>query len=936
MLQLCSAQNMKTLLLSAFLFLALFCKAASIRGKVVDTKTGEELIGAQVYIRELKTGTSVGLDGSYSIKNIPAGNYTLRFSFIGYLTSESAVSVTSGEQELQLNTSLKPLHSDLDEVTIEVSKDQGSETSARDSEREASNIINVVSARAIELSPDLNVANVIQRMSGITLDKSAGNGAQYALLRGMDKRYNYTLVNGIKIPSTNSKHRYVPLDIFPSDLVDRIEVTKSITSDMEGDAIAGAVNLVMKNAPDRFFVQANGGIGYSQFFSGSALQTFDRQAVNLKSPFELNPAGYEAQPSDFSTANLDIRSVNTPLNYLGGLTIGNRLFHKKLGIIVSGNYQNTSRGTRSILFDDDLSRDGNNQPVLTSLQDRTYSENQQNYGVHTKIDYHINSRHQLKLYLANIRYINTQVRSEDETSLNTSYAPEQGFETRDHSDRLRLNIQNLINTTLQGEHQLMPGLSANWSAVYSRASNHSPDETTIGYATSLQNFQQVPGFVDFGGSTRRWRYNTDEDRSGYLNLKYSFRAGKVRTEISGGGLYREKTRVSFYNSYTLIPYTTRRSADSARYSAKDVDWTRYSDILWTVRNPRGSVGTSENFGAGENVLAYYGMTKITVSALQVIAGLRIENTQQGYSMLFPTGEKRPSEQYNYLDVLPNVQLKYALSSRQNLRASYYKATNKPGFQEIVPFIVRGDDYSSAGNPDLKQAVADNADLRWEFYPNKLDQVMAGLFYKNIKNAIEYSFVDYLGNSHEQVYSPVNSDLAVNYGLELDFTKYRRQFGIKANYTWTSSHITSNKLSRVKTLSGQDSTAYVTQSRPLFGQSAHVGNISLLYMGAKNGLSAQLAFSYTGDRLYTVSRYIDNDLWQKGFWQMDLSAEKRFKNGLSVFAKAHNLLNTHVTVYIKTTSPENSNKPYHSASDTNTLVRYEYSKPTYLAGIRFKF
>lgn len=927
---------MRSALTAIFFLLFLSGFSATLRGRITDAKTGEELVGAYVFIKELKIGASVGLDGTYTIKNIPEGNYTLQCSLVSYMLQEIPLSVSSASSDLVQHIALKSLQSDLEEVTVTASRDMGSENSARNSEREATNIINVVSAKAIELSPDLNVANVIQRMSGITLDKSAGNGAQYALLRGMDKRYNYTLINGIKMPSTNSKHRYVPLDIFPADLVDRIEVTKAITADMEGDAIAGTVNLIMKNAPDKLLIQANASGGFSQFSIENTQQTFNKSAVHRQSPFETHATGYEAKPSDFSSDNLDLSASSVPANYLAGLTLGNRFFNHKLGVLISGNYQNINRGSRSILFDDDLSRDGNNLPVVTSLQDRTYFEVQQNYGLHAKLDYRLNSRHQLKLYLADIRYTTSQIRSEDETSLNTSYAPEQGYETRTHSDRLRLNLQELVNTTLQGEHVLLPGLSANWSAVYSAASNHSPDEATITYATSLENFKQVQGFVDFDGSTRRWRYNNDQDKAGYANLKYAFKAGAAKLEISGGGLYRRKTRTSFYNSYTLVAYSPYRSKDSALYSAKGVDWNKYSEILWTVRNPRGSVGTSENFDATENVLAYYGMARISVAAFQIIAGLRVENTEQGYSMLFRAGEKRPEEQYTYRDVLPNLHIKYSINGKHNIRAAYYRATNKPGFQEIVPYIVRGDDYSSAGNPDLKQAVADNADLRWEYYPNRLDQIMAGLFYKNIRNAIEYAFVDYLGNSHEQVYSPVNSDVAVNYGLELDFTKYRRQWGIKANYTWTSSNITTNKLSRIKTAKNQDSTIYIEQTRPLFGQSAHVGNISLLYLGATNGLSAQLAFSYTGERLYTVSRYINNDLWQKGFWQLDFSAEKRFKRGFSVFAKAQNLLNTRVTVFIKNTNPENNNKPYHDASDKTTLVRSEYSKPSYLAGIRFKF
>ena len=128
-----------------------------------------------------------------------------------------------------------PLKSDdvvLEGVTV-VASNPGRTERARGIERAAMNVVNVMSAKAIELSPDITVANVIQRMSGVTVERNSSGEGQYAILRGMDKRYNYTLVNGVKIPSPDNKNRFVPLDIFPSEMLDRLEVTKSLTANME-------------------------------------------------------------------------------------------------------------------------------------------------------------------------------------------------------------------------------------------------------------------------------------------------------------------------------------------------------------------------------------------------------------------------------------------------------------------------------------------------------------------------------------------------------------------------------------------------------------------------------------------------------------------------------------------------------------------------------
>lgn len=922
-----------------FVFLGLISSVSSavIKGKITDNKLKEELVGATILITELQTGTTSGLDGTYILKNIPAGKYSISCRFISYKTIEKEITVKQDET-LIVDFSMEQTDTQLEGISVVAYRDKSTDMSARSSERNSSNVINVVSAKTIEMSPDLNVANVLQRMSGVTLDKGTSGSGQYALLRGMDKRYSYTLVNGIKIPSTNNKHRYVSLDMFPSDMVDRVEVAKALTPDMEGDAIAGAINMIMKNAPDKLLVQASVSAGFSQFFIENSFLTFDTKVLNPKSPYERNESGYRAVPSDFSTGNLKFITKTVPLNYSGNLTLGNRFFNKKMGWILSGSYQNIFSGESSLYFKDDLSRDGKNLPVLTSMQERIYSTWKKNAGIHNKLDYQFGSNNRIQLYVAYLKTNENQVREVQHTDLSVSYDPEAGNINRSHATRFRFNTQSIFNSTLQGDHAINEKLSLQWSAVYSNAQNHTPEESVIEYGNGTENFVPVRQYVDFDGSSRIWRRNSDEDIAAYFSLKYTPVVFGYKTDITAGGLYRQKDRVSFYNKYTLNAIVNVSNADTSYtsfYSEKDVDWNTYDEILWRVYNPRGTVAVGENYDAYENVAAGFALIHFRVEKLDVTTGLRIENTDQGYSMQYPIGEPEPEGNQKYTDLLPSLHLKYAGAKKQNIRLSYYRAINKPGFQEIVPYIDASEEPASAGNKYLKRAIADNIDLRWEYFPTQLDQVMAGIFYKYINDPIEFAFDKFMNVSQNIVYTPVNSDKAINYGFEVDVIKFYRQWGIKGNYTFTHSSISSLKLSRVKDENNNDSTAYVSQTRPLFGQSAHVGNISLLYKGLKNGLSGQLAFSYTGDRIYTVSRYIDNDLWQKGFWQLDASAEKHFKNGISLYFKAQNLLNTHVKVYIKKNNPINSDVPYHDSNDKSTLVRDEYNSPSYLLGVRFK-
>lgn len=940
------------LLFLLFLFLQ-FSIAGDISGVIKDINTKETLVGATVYIKELKQGMMSGLDGSFLLKKIPQGNYTLKISYIGYQFLEKKINVSQLENSKPIEIFLSSELVNLNEVVVMAHANQSTEISARMSERTSTNLLNVVSARSIEISPDLDVASVVMRMSGVTLDKSSSGSGQYALLRGMDKRYSYTLVNGIKIPSTNNKHRYVPLDIFPTDLVDRVEVSKVLTPNMEGDAIAGAVNLVMKNAPDRFMLKVNGFSGYSQYFSNNDYLSFNTKPIHIQSPYEENPEGYLATPADFPKTNLDVlHNSITPINYGGGLTIGNRFFHKKLGLILAGSYQNTYKGKNSTVFGTDISRDGNNLPLLSSYSQRAYSINSVNYGLHAKIDFEFNKKNRIQFYTAYMNFSNQQVRETENISLQVSYDPENGSFTRTHSSRLEYNIQGLLNNTLQGDHEIGKHFSINWSAVFSQANNATPNQSTITYNTNLRNNLPYNWFIDpKDGSERLWRHNSDMDKAGYLNLKYAAKILGVKTEFTAGGLYREKTRTSFYNNYTLNPYypekihvtykadgvTIKSRKDSSSYAEYGKDWVKYSDVKWDkIINPGGAVATSENFDAQETVKAGYGMFLLEFRKLQVKGGLRVENTRQGYSMKYPIGEAHPHQDTTYTDVLPSLIFRYALRKNQNLHLSYYRATNKPGFLEIVPCPIIGDEYTSRGNFNLRHAAADNFDLRWEYFGGT-NQLMIGTFYKNIKDAIEYAFIGAEGNANRDIaFTPINVPLAKNYGLEIDFVKFFREWGIKGNYTFTSSNITTNKNAHLADILGHDSIAYdISESRPLYGQSAHVGNLSLLYKGTKNRLNGQVALSYTGDRIYSVSEYVNNDQWQKGFWQLDISAEKSFKSGWGVFFKAKNLLNTHVKVYIKGNNPANSEMPEHATTDINTYIRDDYSEPSFLVGARFK-
>jgi outer membrane receptor protein involved in Fe transport len=848
-----------------------------VKGKIVDARSGEEIIGAIVRVVNSSSDDAVsGLDGSFSV-NVTRYPCTLLCSYTGYKQTKCVAS--DGSRDLLIKIQPSP-SSELGEVTVLATNRGISEAGARSMEMQSMNVVNVMSAKAISLSPDLTVANVIRRMSGVTVEKDQNGDGQYALLRGMDKRYNYTLVNGVKIPSPDAKNRYVPLDIFPSEMLDRLEVVKSLTANLEGDGIGGAVNMVMKDAPTSRQLTFNLMTGYNAYYFGHSDMTFPTSGISGKSPNEKYGISYPVRMKDFSTSNLRLSTGHPWPNMGAGFSYGNRLAANRLGFMVAGNYQNSHRGSRSDLYGS-VGSDG-----VQKVTNRLYSDEQSRLGLHAKVDYFPSANHKITWYNGFMSFADRQVR--DASTFNSEVY------------RLRWNRQCIFASMLKGEHLFCHRLlNVRWTAEVAKANNRTPDNTMINLTTAVNGTQWV---AEDQGATRRWEHNNDRDKAGYADLEYKLKMPQGSMEFAAGGMYRDKKRSSFFNEYTFKPYDDAMPEETRREQVRGTDWNNFDQIKFEVKE-YGDLSNPLNYGAAEKVGAGYGQLKYEVGRWHLTAGLRMEHTDQSYHLKFVTANARNAGSQRYWDCLPDVHAKFSLTKTANLRLSYNKAINRPSFFEIVPYTIINEDYTEHGNPDLKHTTADNFDLRAESFPHPTEQLMACAFYKKLKNPIEYGMIS--GFGQDTYYMPGNYGTAYNYGLELDFMKYFSRFGLKANYTYTHSRITTRKIIEVKT-SGTASdatsvTEYVDQSRPLAGQAAHVFNFSLLYKDSRNGLDGQLSCVYTGKKLYIVSRFYNNDSWLAGNVQLDASMEKSFRGGLCIFFKGADLLSSPVIQYI----PKNS-------------------------------
>ena len=906
-------------IIQLILFLLVFSGelyAQTVRGKILDAHTGESVIGATVTLKGSQTKyTASGLDGSFTINNVTTFPATLSISYIGYKPKEvivenTAIIVINLEDDQLL----------LNEVVVYGENSGRTDNSARTLERASMNVSNIVSARSIEISPDLTVANVLQRVSGVSVEKSGQGEGRYPIIRGMNKQYSYTLVDGVKIPSPDDKNRYVPMDIFPSDLLERLEVSKSLTANMEGDAIGGTMNMVMKNAPEQFMLKVNIATGYSQYLFDNPYYQFDKKPINRKSPAEIHGNDYWATEDDFPLKNLAFEKKNALPDVASGLAVGTRIGERKqLGLMLGSSFQNFHRGTESTFFVLWPQPDVDNDPQFTTMQNRTYSTQQTRTGINAKADYRLNPDHRISFSYLYVNLDQSQARMSVDTSLNhppSRIGPGSGQITVNW--RTRFQRQTVHNFALRGQHQIIDPLKTNWTVAYSTAKSLMPDRASFGTTHDVKNNVATTQLLT--GMQRRWQRTSDSNIDAKIDLTCTPFVS-IPLEIVGGGLYRHKQRDNYMNTYSLSPRFVNGSEPQP--------YTGIENARYYFSSPSAGQGNSvsaNTYTTEENISAFYAQLKLDKPNYEIIIGVRNEMTDMHYNTAMSEDAEGKYGSNKYSDLLPSINLKYKINNRQNLRASYFRAICRPGFFEVIPYQMESETYEERGNPYLKHTVADNIDLRYEWFPSGIDQLLMGVFYKNIVNPIE-QIIEIVSNTTLAII-PQNCGNAVNYGFEMVLAKYFRYFGVMLNYTFTQSSITTDK----QYFGENMLNIIVKETRPLQGQSKHIGNTSLIFRNQPLGLNVQLSGVFTGRRIANLSPFAGMDYWQDDYMQVDFSGEKTlFKKGI-IFVKINNLLGTPLVEAVLKPNTQGNFVPMQTDPKRMT-VRKEIYQPTYQLGMR---
>lgn len=887
-------------------------KHGTIKGRILDT-SNQTLPGATIYIDSLHTGVVSDINGFYTLTNIAPGTYKVKVSYVGYSPVEMTITVPEGktvESDVMLNDGVK-----LREVVVGGAFN--GQRRALSSQKNAMGIVNVVSADQVGKFPDSNIGDALKRISGINVQYDQGE-ARFGQVRGTSADLSSVTINGNRIPSAEGDTRNVQLDLIPADMVQTIEVNKVVTADMDADAIGGSINLVTKNTPNKRMFNATAGSGYN--------------AVSKKAQLNL------------------------------GLTYGDRFFNDKLGLMFSGSYQNAPGGSDNAEFEYDVD-DGS--VVMKEAQMRQYYVTRERQSYSLALDYEFNPDHKISfkgIYNRRNDWENRyRVVYKD---LDESDPSEQSIELQtkggaDDTRNARLERQQTMDFTLDGEHNLGGRLLMDWAASFSRASEDRPNERYFGLKMDnntgenlINTFRGIGGRAPYstiaipGLDNEGWELDelTNSNQSIYenewkfrLNFELPLMKGLYGNTLRFGGKYtnKEKDRETTMYKYDGEDVNDNpifndggawREHGSSQIRKGFMVGDNYPEGTHFVsKKYLGSINfnsmqgepdyeeMSGNYHAKEEITsAYLRFDQKLGQKLDLMLGLRIEHTALNYrglnwvvdedenESLESTGNRKNS----YTNWLPSVLLKYDVNDDLKLRASFTETLSRPKYSALIPSVNynRADEEATIGNPNLKPTTSYNFDLSAEYYFKSVGLVSVGLFYKSINNVIVDevwkgmdSQLPITGTYDYEISKPINAYDADLFGVEV---AYQRDFGFITPALKCLGFYGNYTYTANKTKNHHFEHRVLEDGEDIdmIGSPEHTANASLFF--EKWGFNLRLSYNFASAFVDEMGEVAQLDRYYDKVNYLDLNASYTFGKRFktTIYADVTNLLNQPLRYY----------------------------------------
>ena len=876
-----------------------------VTGQITDAEK-QILPGASIIVEGMHAGVTSDINGFYTIANLKPGTYTLKVSYVGYSPKEMTVTIANGK----VLTRDVVLDEGAELKEVEVLGAFSGQRKAFQMQKAAMGVTNVVSADQVGKFPDSNIGDALKRINGINVQYDQGE-ARFGQVRGTSADLTSVTVNGNRLPSAEGDTRNVQLDLIPADMIQTIEVNKVVTSDMDGDAIGGEVNLVTKSTPSHRILNFTAGTGYTWIS--------EKPQLNL------------------------------------GATWGQRFFNDKFGVMASASYQYAPGGSDNTEFEY-VEKDG--KMVLNEAQVRQYYVTRERQSYSLGLDYRFSPLHKISfkgIYnrrndWENRYRISYKKLASDPSSQSVVIQTKAGS---DNNKDARLERQQTMDFTLDGEHQF-GRLNVDWASSFSRATEDRPNERYIGWKLKGSDDLDFGAAMEDAGKKQpycslaipsfdegKWKLDefTNSDQSiseneikERINFSLPLVSGKFGNTLRFGYKYTNKHKKRNTEYYDYTDAADKYLSDwkdnlSTQVRSSFMPGSQYP--IGTQFVSKGYLGNMDfdkadgqelleeeagNYKATEQIhAAYLRLDQRLGAKLTATAGLRMESTrlktsgvnymvdEEEEESLTPTGEFRN----NYTNWLPSLLLKYTPDDNSNVRFSITKTISRPKYSALVAnkSFNLADQEATIGDPNIKPTEAWNFDLSADYYFKSIGMVSLGLFYKDIKNVnvetLGYYTGEELGLAGNgelfEVTQNMNAYDARVFGVEV---AWQRDFGFIApelrclgfygNYTYTHS-TTRNYNPRLGIEDGDDVK--------MAGSPEHTANASLYF--EKNGVNVRLSYNFASDfidMMNTGSRELDRYYDKVNYLDLNASYTWGKNTKFTVYAEANNLLNQPLRYY----------------------------------------
>lgn len=900
----CKLSTLNRALLSTALVSAMVLSSTSVfaetdvSGRITDANNSVYFEGASIKIEELNLSTVSKRDGSFHFANLPEGQYTLVIRYLGVPEVRKTLTVTA-EQTARQNYIIGSTNNDMEDMVVYGQR--AGQAGALNRKKNANRQLSVVSSDGIGQLPDQNAAEALQRLPGISIQRDQGEG-RFVAIRGIDPNLNNVTINGLNVPSPEAGVRSVAMDVIPSELISSLEVSKTITPDMDANAVGGSIEVKSLSAFDR----------EGQHYSLTAQGSYNEQ-VSETSP-KLSG----------SYSNVYQLDDGMQLGVAGALSWFKRTF---------GSENSETDGGWNTIEVEDVNGDDVEIFGAEEIEQRSYAVERERFGAALNLDLYASSTDKYYLRSFYSEFSDDEYRLRKQFKFDTGALVSHTDNSAQYSNaelerdsKDRYEVQEILSMVAGGENQVKDWL-IEYQLGYSKSSENEPDRMDVAFAgenidlgyTSSNNNPTLTQSVNAHDLTifemDEVVYENsnaeDEEISLRLDMTKDFVWQNNNGAFKFGGKYRSREKIKDVSSTLYDGDFGDITADNFNsgtvgYSLGDFgpglsrsglqSYVQANKDSFQLNQTESDIETRANsYTSSEDVLALYAMMTLDIEKWQIVTGLRYESTDfdtTGNRVELVVDETSDTEipnietwngsqDYDYL--LPSLNVKYSMRDNLIARFAYTQTIARPTFEDSAAYqlieteiteengVAKVERKAEVGNPDLQPYESQNIDLSIEYYPENIGVISAGLFYKDIGNFIVLSEVQDNGSwdGYEEVIQAVNGGDASLVGIELAWNK-----------TFDSG-----------LLLGANGTL-VDADDALPNQSDVIANVMLGY--ENNKISTRLSTSYKSKTF----QFNENDVsvYESAHTQVDFSSKYYFSDTIQFYFNASNLTDEPMYIY----------------------------------------